>query len=427
MKLAVICPHFAPDTAPTGDVMTRIVEELAARGHELHVVTALPWYRHHRIEPEWQGRRVRTETTAWGSVTRVDPFPGPDKTSLVRRAVGFAAFSLLAGGSGIRGGRVDGVLAMSPPLTLGLTGWAMHLVRRGPLVFNIQDVFPDAAIETGAITNPVVLGVARWLERVSYHRSAAVTVLSDDLRDNVIAKVAPGKRSSVRVIPNFVDVDAIRPLDRMTDYRAELGIGAEPVVMYAGNVGFSQSLELVLGAAKALPHVTFVVNGGGSAKISLQDASTGIANVRFGNYQPKERLAEVLATGDVHVVPLRAGLASVSVPSKTYSILAAGRPLVASIDPGTEVTNIVARAGCGRAVPPDAQEPFTAALAELTADPVAAARMGAAGRSWVEGWASPAAVAEAYEALFVELSAARKRRRRRAPRRGDPPGGGPSL
>ena len=76
LRLVVLCPHFAPDTAPTGDVMTRIVHELAARGHELHVVTSLPWYRTHAIEPGWGGRRRRVETTAWGSITRVDPFPG---------------------------------------------------------------------------------------------------------------------------------------------------------------------------------------------------------------------------------------------------------------------------------------------------------------------------------------------------------------
>ncbi|MCB0985505.1 MAG: glycosyltransferase WbuB, partial [Ilumatobacter sp.] len=90
LRIAVLCPHFAPDTAPTGEVITRIVHELAARGHELHVVTALPWYREHRIEPGWEGKWVRREATEWGSVTRVTPFPGGDKRNLLRRAAGFA-------------------------------------------------------------------------------------------------------------------------------------------------------------------------------------------------------------------------------------------------------------------------------------------------------------------------------------------------
>jgi colanic acid biosynthesis glycosyl transferase WcaI len=209
----------------------------------------------------------------------------------------------------------------------------------------------------------------------------------------------------IRVIPNFVDTDAIRPLDRMTAYRAELGIGREPVVMYAGNVGFSQSLELLLAAARQLPDVTFLVNGGGSARLDLHGRAAGLRNVRFGDYQPAARLSEVLATGDIHVVPLRRGLATVSVPSKSYSILAAGRPVLAAIDEGTEVPRMVAAAGAGRVVPPDDPEAFVDALRGMLGDPEALASQGRAGRAWVEQWASPAAVAAAYEALFRELGA----------------------
>jgi colanic acid biosynthesis glycosyl transferase WcaI len=300
------------------------------------------------------------------------------------------------------------VLAMSPPLSLGLTGWAMAKARRAPLVFNVQDVFPDVAVEVGAITDPRVIRVARSLERVTYARADAVTVLSEDLRRNVAAKVRPGDEGKVRVIPNFVDTAAITPLDRRTAYRAELGIGDETVVLYAGNVGFSQSLDLVVGAARVWrdrDDVVFVVNGGGSALADLQRSAAGLGNLRFAPYQPKERLAEVLATGDVHLVPLRRGLASSSVPSKTYSILAAGRPFVASVDPGTEVARIAAQAGAGLAVAPDEPTVFLAALDQLVGDPSRAQAMGRAGRAWVEGWASPAAVAAAYEHLFVELGA----------------------
>lgn len=403
LRLAVLCPHFAPDTAPTGEVMTRIVHELVALGHEVHVITALPWYREHRIEAGWEGKWVRRETVDWGSITRVNPFPGTDKRNLLRRAAGFAGFNVLSGLASLRGGRVDAVIAMSPPLTIGLTGWVTHLVRRGPLVFNIQDIFPDAAVETGAITNRRIIAVARWLERVSYHRAAAVTVLSDDLRDNVVAKVKRSYRERVHVIPNFVDTEFIRPADRMTPYRAELGIGQEPVVLYAGNVGFSQSLEMVVDAARDFPGVTFLINGDGAARASLVERAAGLGNVRFNGYQPKDRVPEVLATGDIHLVPLKKGLGRVSVPSKTYSILAAGRPVLAAIDPGTEVPRMLEASGGGRAVAPDDPAAFTAALAEMLADLPAAAAAGAAGREWVLGAASPAAVARAYERLVRSL------------------------
>lgn len=403
MKLLVLCPHFTPDTAPTGEVMTRIVTELAARGHTVKVVTALPWYRAHAVEPGWTGRWMRTERTAWGRIVRVQPFPGGDKRNLARRAVGFAGFSVLAGIRAVFGRRSDAVIAMSPPLTLGLTGWAATLFGwNGPLVFNIQDVFPDAAVDTGAITNRKVIGALRWLERTSYRRAAAVTVLSEDLAANVRAKL-DDQAAKVRVIPNFVDFEAIHPSARETTFRKEHGIGEGPVVMYAGNVGFSQSLDLVLGAARRLTGVTFVINGDGSARRQLQDQAAGLANIVFTGYQPKERLNEVLASADVHVVPLRAGLGAVSVPSKTYSILAAARPVVASIDPGTEVPRILAASGGGISVEPDDLDAFTNALEQILANPDRGAAMGAAGRAWVEQAASAAAVAASYEALIESL------------------------
>jgi colanic acid biosynthesis glycosyl transferase WcaI len=417
LRLVVLCPHFDPDTAPTGRVMTRIVEELAARGHQVHVVTALPWYRSHAIEPGWHARVARRGRTSWGTITRVNPFPGGDKRNLLRRTLGFAGFSALAGLAGLGAGgwlrRADAVIAMSPPLTMGLTGRLVGWAHRCPLVFNIQDVFPDAAVETGAITNRRVIALASWLERLSYSAANAITVLSDDLADNVRAKLPASRATTVHMIPNFVDTDRIRPSGRLTPYRHELGIGEEPVVLYAGNVGFSQSLDLVLAAARELPDVTFLINGEGSMRSELEQRAAGLANVRFGDYVPDDRLVELLATGDVHVVPLRRGLATVSVPSKTYSILAAGRPVVASIDPGTEVPRMLAASGGGVSVEPDDPARFTDAIRAIVEDLDAAVAMGERARRWVESAASPAAVAEVYESLVRSLQSETSAERRR--------------
>jgi colanic acid biosynthesis glycosyl transferase WcaI len=418
MKLLVLCPHYAPDTAPTGEVMTSIATELVARGHELHVVTSLPWYEHHRIEPGWEGRPVRHEDTPWGRITRVHPFP-TDKRNIPARAAAFAGFTVMSSALalwGRRRARPDAVLAMSPPLTLGAAGWLAARRWRVPYVFNIQDVFPDVAVELGAITNPRVIRLASWLERWTYRHSDAVTVLSDDLRDNLVAKITgtvPDAYDRIRVIPNFVDTDRIRPADpEAGSYRREHGLEGRRVVMYAGNVGLSQSLDLVLDAARKLADrsdVVFVINGGGSGRAALEDAAVGLDNVRFVDFQPKERLAEVLAAGDIHLVPLRRGLARSSVPSKTYSVLAAGRPVLASVDEGTEVARVVGDAGAGLAVPPDDPDAFTHALVTLLDEPERAAAMGRAGRAFVERWVSPAAVAERYEALFQELAVRRRR------------------
>jgi colanic acid biosynthesis glycosyl transferase WcaI len=412
MKLLILCPHYAPDVAPTGEVMTSIATALADRGHELHVVTSLPWYRQHRVEPGWGGRLWRTETTSWGRITRLHPFP-TDKTNIPARAVAFAGFTGLATIAGlVARGRPDAVMVMSPPLPLGVAGWLAAASRRAPFVFNIQDVFPDVAVELGAITDPRVIKAASWLERFLYRRADAVTVLSEDLRDNVAGKLRGHRPDRVEVIPNFVDTERIAPADPDNGYRREYGLTGRTVVMYAGNVGLSQSLDLVVEAARRhrdRQDLVFVINGGGSALDGLRSRAEGMDNLRFVPMQPRERLPEVLAAADLHLVPLRTGLARSSVPSKLYSILAAGRPVLASVDPGTEVATTIERAGAGVSVPPEDADAFCSALDELVGDEERRRSMGASGRRFVEGWVSPAAVGEAYERLFEAVVARRRR------------------
>jgi colanic acid biosynthesis glycosyl transferase WcaI len=200
----------------------------------------------------------------------------------------------------------------------------------------------------------------------------------------------------------------------MTSYRRQYDLGDRTVVMYAGNVGMSQSLDLLVDAARrraGRDDVVFVINGGGSAQQELMEAGAGLENLRFVEMQPRERLAEVLASADLHVIPLRRGLARSSVPSKLYSILAAGRPVLASVDPGTEVASTIGAAGAGLSVPPEDPDAFDVALDGLLGDPARRAGMGESGRRFVESWVSPAAVGEAYERLFEELCDRRSARR----------------
>ncbi len=410
MRIQIVCPHFEPDVAPTGVVISEIVRGLVSRGHEVDVVTSLPWYAAHAVDEAWKGRIIRKETTAWGSITRVYPFP-TNKRNISARALGYGGFTALASlCSLLERRRPEVVMAMSPPLTLGLAAWLTSRLRRAPFVFNVQDVFPDVAVEVGAISNQGVIRLLEGLERFVYRRADAVTVLSEDLRSNVESKIVRAETTdraaeTVRVIPNFVDTEQIRPQSRENSYRSEFGLGTRTVVMYAGNLGFSQPLELMVEAARELAHrddVVFVINGDGSRRQELESLAGGLDNVVFADFQPVERLAEVLAAGDVHVIALRRGLARSSVPSKLYSILAAGRAVLASLDSGTEVATVVSSQRAGIAVAPQDQAAFTAAVLELV-DNSDLAAMGSAGRDFVLQWASAQGVAAAYADLFEEL------------------------
>ncbi|MDE0115430.1 MAG: glycosyltransferase family 4 protein [bacterium] len=411
LAILVLCPHYEPDTAPTGEVMAAICRGWTARGHRVEVVTSLPWYRDHAVAQGWTGRPMRTQEAPWGRIRRWHPFPA-DKQRLGARAAAFAGFTLLAGAdAAAAAGRCDVVFAMSPPLTLGAAGWAAAWRGRVPLVFNVQDVFPDAAVDTGVLHNARVVDAASRLERWVYRRAAAVTVLSEGMAANVRDKLDPGADpEKVVVIPNPADTERIAPANRRNRYRAELGLddAEATVVMYAGNLGHSQPLELVVAAAEQFAEqgqadVQFVVNGDGVARSSVAAAAERLDNLHLVGWQPPERLGEVLAAADLHLVLLRAGLGATSVPSKVYAVLAAGRPVLAGVDRGSEVERLLADSGAGRAVGPDDSAAFCAAVAEMADDPDGLVEMGRRARAYAEQTAGPQEIAERYLDLFRRL------------------------
>ena len=404
MRVLVLCPHFEPDTAPTGHVMTRLVEELGKREHDVHVITSLPWYRTHSVDSEWTGRLARKKTTSWGSITRLHPMTSAKKNNLVARALAFVMFSMISALAGVAQKRCDVILVMSPPLTLGLAGWLAVLRHRAPLVLNIQDIHPEAAVATGSISNPKIISMLESLEFFSYKKADAITALSDDLRLNIANRIEhPDK---VRVIPNFVDTDRIYPDSKFNNYRIALGLTDEVVVMYAGNLGYSQPIEIVIDAARRLQHrqeIVFVINGEGSRRVELEAKAAGLENMRFVDFASYEDLNEVLAAADIHLILLKPGLGTASVPSKLYSILAAGRPVLASVDTGTEIDLVVSRTGAGRSVSSNDNGLFAETLIALVDDPVGRDAAGKAGRKFAEEWLSADSVAQSYDELFEEL------------------------
>lgn len=407
MKILVFCPHFAPDLhAATGEVMTRLVEHLADFGHELTVVTSLPWYRGHDVDPEWRGRPWRTERTGWGRIVRSWPFP-TSKSRIRARAVGFAAQTCLSTAVALPLRRHDVVLAMSPPLFLAEAARLHSFRMRAPLVLNTQDIFPDVAIELGAISGARTMAGLRWHERSLYRSSDAITVLSPDQRSNIAAKIGPGEDDKIHMIKNFVDVDRITPVARNNWYRDQLGLTQETVVMYSGNVGLSQSFDLVRSAAIAYTHrhdVHFVINGEGAGRVDVDRWATGMDNVSVVDFGTREQVPDILGAADLHLILLKSGLAASSTPSKLYGILAAGRPVLASVDSGSEVAKVVEQAECGLAVAPDDPDAFSAALDSLLEDHLELDQQGKRARAFAEQLQSPRDQAAAYDRLFRQLT-----------------------
>lgn len=406
MRLLFLCPHFEPDLhAATGEVMTKLVHALTDRGHTVDVVTSLPWYRLHDVEPDWRGRPWRKEQTAHGTIIRVWPFP-TDKSNVPARAAAFAGFTSIATAAALSLPKPDAVLAMSPPIFLGNAAAAVARRWKVPFVFNVQDIFPDVAVEVGALTRPKVIEGARKLERSLYRQAAAVTVLSEDQAANVRAKVHPDEVDKVRIIANFVDLDRVHVTERENPWRVEKGLSGKTIVMYAGNVGMSQSFDLIEHAATAYtdrPEVHFVINGEGSGRSGVEAWADRHDNVSVFDFVGREGVSDLLGAADLHLILLKAGLARSSTPSKLYGIMAAGRPILASIDVGSEVDQIVEAASSGQTVAPDQPEAFLAVLNAMLEEPMELRAMGERARNYVEQLLTPETQAVAYEQLFTEM------------------------
>ncbi len=393
--------------------MTRLVQHLAERGHRLTVVTSLPWYRGHEVADGWRGRPWRVEETEWGRVLRCWPFP-TRKTNIKTRAAGFAAQTCLAAALGVTRSRHDVVLAMTPPLFLAEAAWIAAKRMDAPLVLNTQDIFPDVAVELGAITNRRVVTALQRYEKAVYRRADAITVLSEDQQNNVVAKLpdtGSGGAGKVHIIKNFVDIERIRPVERDNGYRRKLGLVEKTVVMYSGNVGLSQSFELVRLAAEARldrPDLHFVINGEGAARPDIDRWASTLDNVTVVDFGPRQQVPEILGAADLHLILLKSGLAASSTPSKVYGILAAGRPILASVDVDSEVASIVHEADCGLSVPPECPDSFIAGLDALTADKHDLEQMGKQARAYAEGLQQPRDQAVAYEGLFAALLSAQR-------------------
>ena len=177
--------------------------------------------------------------------------------------------------------------------------------------------------------------------------------------------------------------------------------------MYAGNLGHSQSLDLLIEAANRhqdRDDVIYVINGGGVAAKELERKVKDLPNFVFTGFQPIDRLPEVLASADIHVVLLKQGLGTSSLPSKIYSIFAAGRPAIASVDPETELSRVLSETKAGIAVKPEEVEEFIAAIERLIDNSAERTEMGTMGRLWIEKQPTAKIVAEIYKDLLERLN-----------------------
>lgn len=407
-RVLLLTQWFDPEPTFKGIVFAR---ELVRQGFEVEVVTGFPNYPGGKIYPGYRIKLLQREMIDGVQVTRVPLYPDHGQSAIKRilNYVSFAASSLFYGLFMAR--RPDVIYAYHPPLTVGIAAGLLRLLRRVPVVYDIQDMWPDTLRATGMVNNAralsVVAAVCRWV----YRRADHIVVLSPGFKRLLLERGVP--EAKVEVIYNWADEDALAaPRGVVPTSFPQQG---QFRVLFAGTMGKAQALDAVLDAAALLQtrdsRVCFVLLGGGVevARLKQRAADLQLRNMVFLPPVPMSEVGALLNAADALLVHLRKDpLFEITIPSKTQAYMAVGRPLLMAVD--GDAAELVAESGGGLVIESEnagALAKAAEAMAAMQADTLAA--MGRQAQRYYRERLALKVGAAKFGAIFKQLTMARSK------------------
>ncbi|WOB42384.1 WcaI family glycosyltransferase [Thermoleptolyngbya oregonensis NK1-22] len=407
MRILIYSYNYSPEPIGIAPLMTELAEGLVQRGHEVRVVTGMPNYPQRRIYPGYRGRLYQTRVENGVRVQRcyvwIRPRPG-----LLGRVLLDGSFVITSVVQALWGFRPDVILLTTPPLPVSVPAALLGKIYRCPVVLNVQDILPEAAVRLGIVKNRLAIRAFEALERFAYRTATAIAVIADGFAQNLINKgVSPQK---LTCIPNWVDVNFIRPMPPAENrFRQQHGLQEKFIVLYAGNIALTQGMETVVEAAsllRDLPDLIVAIVGEREACQQLQDYARQChaENVQFFDFQPREQLPHLMAAADVGLVVQRKNVVSFNMPSKFQLLLASGCPVVASAPMEGELAKLVLHSEAGTVVQPEQPEQLAETLRSVYHDAPQRVAWAHQGRQYaLQHYRFEQAIA-AYEQLFHSLT-----------------------
>lgn len=407
MKILFLAQCYAPEEVSAAIFITELATDLAARGHRVTVVTGAPNYPQGRVFDGYRNSLYASEMLDGVRVIRTWSYISPSK-KLLPRTLHYGTYSATSFYGGLFAGRPDVIMSYSPPLPLGLSAWLLSRIFRVPWALQIEDLYPDAAVAAGVMTNRRVINFFLGMEKFLYRHAQRISVIAKSFRESLLGKGVPNQK--IELIPIWADPNEIRPMDRENSFRRAHGLAGKFVVMYAGNIGLTSCLEDVLVAADMLrgqTDIQFVIVGEGVRKDALmaEAESMRLKNALFLPYQPRKLFPEMLAAADVSLVTLNADAALSSMPSKIFNVMASARPILAVAPRESEIAQIVADAACGQNVAPGSPEELAKVIVEMKARESDIVQMGQNGRACLEKNYSRQHCVDAYEKMLAAMCA----------------------
>ena len=383
MKVIFPFSYYYPEQCAGIFVVDDLMHRLAAEGDESVIYVPTPT-RNVREGVEWKRKEVHCDDKM---VVKRFRMYGEGKNPLLR-ALRYC-FCELAYLHHLIWDKYDVAFIDSTPPIQGLKLPIVRLFRKCPVVYNAQDLFPDTLSGTGlAKKGGLLWKIGSWVARVTFNNTDKIIAISEDIKRTLVEeKGIPADK--VVVVYNWVDSDAVVPIAKEENpLFEEFGLNREKFhVVYAGNLGNAQNINIVVDAAARLrdnENVEFVVFGSGGLEsdIRARIETEGLKNLRLLPLQPVERVKYVYSLGDVCLVSCKEGLGGSAMPSKTWSILSCGRPVLANFDEG-ELQMILTKNQLGVFTKAGDLEGFVEAISQLAAEPEKCEKMGARGRQFI--------------------------------------------
>jgi colanic acid biosynthesis glycosyl transferase WcaI len=390
VKILYISQYFPPEIAAPAVRVSELSRHWAAAGHDVTVLTGFPNHPAGIIHPDYRSKmrrflfRERMENV---KVVRTWLWPRPNRKAL-GRILSFASFAISSAASGLFLDRPDVVIATSPQLLVGLTGWWLARAKRVPFIFEVRDLWPESLSAVGlgndqSLLHRVLGKIADFL----YRQSDKIVVVTPAFKEHLVKKwkVSPEK---ISVVPNGVETELFSPKDASADVKQELGTEGKFVACYIGTMGMAHGLETVLQSAAELkntvPQVFFLLIGDGAEKehITTRAHSLGLTNVKIIDLQPREKIPSYICAADVCLVLLkRTPIFETVIPTKMLEYMACGRPVILGVE--GQAKQIVEAARAGICIQPENAGELAQAVIRLSEDSNLRKSMGNNGRQHV--------------------------------------------
>jgi colanic acid biosynthesis glycosyl transferase WcaI len=385
MRFLILTQYFPPEIGGAQTRLYSIAAELRRMGHEVEIVTAMPNYPKGRVFPGYEGCFYRREVCDGNVIHRVWIYPATGRG--FQRMLNYASFTLFSIFGIFRARKPDYIFVESPPLFLSASAWLAGLVWRAPFIFNVADLWPDVALESGHIQDGFLVRCMAAIEKWSYKKAAYVSAVTEGIRESLLTrKSVPSEK--LLFLPNGADTLHFAPRPPDTLLKRQLGLEGKKVVLWAGTLGPAHGIEYILGAAKLLEEhreIHFLFVGDGSERRALEQKRDlmRLSNVTFLDAVSIDRLPPYYSIAEVGLssltnIPLHNGAR----PSKILPVLASGKPLIFA---GCgETARLIERANAGIVVPPENSEILASAILQLLGNPGLTEELGRNARQFVE-------------------------------------------